>query len=442
MSETTNRSRMRSLMFIVVALLVVTAACTTSSEDAGFEVSSDAGATTTMAAVAAPGEAPAAGDEDRTVEAPDALGTGAVVPAVLQVRDLGRDIIFTAQMTVAVNDVAAASAEATRVIESLGGIVFGQQTTGTPEPRAVLTFKVFPEHFQEALDRLGSIGELRTQTVSADDVTERVVDLESRINTATASVERLRGFLADATDIKTIAELENQLLQRETELETLRGQLRTVQDLVSLATITVTLTQAESSPAVDLFLSAYPGHEDAGASCPGEMDIDIEESTDVTLCFEVFNTGDTNLTDFGIRDAVLGIESVDELIVVFGDPKAVLEPGQSFLLAAELTPERSVRSQTRLTATAVTASGDVVDGRSVATTMSIFVQTFDPGGLPGFSDGLDASWNLLQNLGGLVVLFAGIALPFLWVLLAAWLFIRWRRGRDPEPTPPPVMSEG
>ena len=185
------------------------------------------------------------------------LGTGGVTTAVLHTSNVGRDIIFTAELTVAVTDVAGAEEEATRLIRGLGGFLFGQRTVGSPEPLSVLTFKVAPEDFQEALRRLGSLGEIRTQHVTADDVTERIVDLESRINTATASVERLRELLENATDIKSIVELENELLVRETQLETLRGQLRTLQDQVALATIVLTLTEAASRPAIELSVTAF-----------------------------------------------------------------------------------------------------------------------------------------------------------------------------------------
>ncbi len=199
---------------------------------------------------------------------PTALGSGGVEPVVFQTSGFGRDIIFTADLTVAVADVTTAGEQATREIQTLGGFLFGQRTTGDPAPISILTFKVDPADFQEALDRLGSIGDLRTQNVSADDVTERIVDVQSRINTAEASVERLRALLEGAVDIKTIVELENELLERETQLETMRGSLRTLEDQVALATIVLTITEAESRPAVSLNVTTYLGHDD-GISCPG-----------------------------------------------------------------------------------------------------------------------------------------------------------------------------
>ena len=138
-------------------------------------------------------------------------------------------------------DVAAATREAVAIIQGLGGIVFGQQTFTKPQPRSEITFKVLPEDFALALERLAGVGQLVDQQISADDVTDRIVNFESRIITSEASVLRLRKFLEEATNIDNVAFLERELLNRETDLETLRGQLRTLQDQVSLATITLTI---------------------------------------------------------------------------------------------------------------------------------------------------------------------------------------------------------
>jgi hypothetical protein len=365
-----------------------------------------------------------------SAEAPETLGTGGIEPALLQTRSLGRDIIFTADLTVAVTDVAAAGAEATRIIEDLGGYLFGQETTGQPEPRSVLTFKVLPGDFQQALTRLGSIGEIRTQNVSADDVTEKVVDLESRISTAEASVERLKGFLEEANDIVTIAELESQLLQRETDLETMRGSLRTLQDRVDLATIYVTLTEALSAPDLHLEVTGFGGHDD-GVSCPADGRIRVEEDEEATVCFEIFNNGDTPLAGFELRDAVLDVE-LGDLVVVWGDPQGILEPGQSMVLAHEITVERNQRTQTRVSAVPVDQDGNRVEGREVASTVSMGIDALDPGGLPGFMDGLTASWEALLAIGGLLILLAGAILPFVWLIPILWLVWRWRQRRIAE----------
>ena len=429
----------RRMLAQVIVLALAVAACS-GGEDAGdATVAFDQAAATTSAADFAgvdlsdefAEEAPAAQAEDGE-RALDPLGNGGVVPIALQIVDLGRDIIFTADLTVAVSDVAAAGAEATQVVQSLGGFLFGQQTTGAPNPRSVLTFKILPENFQDALSRLGEIGELRTQNVSADDVTERVVDLESRIATAEASVERLKSFLDEANDIVTIAELESQLLDRETQLETLRGQLRTIRDQVDLATIVLTLTESFARPSLELQVTAYPGRDDAGLSCPGSPERRVDKGDDLTICFDITNTGDTDLTDFEVTDSVLDLE-IDDLVVVFGDPDTALQPGQTLTLAADIVLERSLRTQTRVSATPVDPDGRALESRGAASTDSIALTAEDPGGVPGFSEGLEGGVSLLAYIGRVVVLIAGAVLPFVWLIPLAGLLLWWqRRRRGPE----------
>ena len=436
-----NRSKSLRLLLLAGAVsALVAAACTSGSndsfEEAGGVFIGDASPATTVAASSA---------AERISEPPsvnaDQLGPAGVTPSALQTSIVGREIIFTADLTVAVTDVAGAVEEATRLIQGLGGFLFGQRTVGSPEPVSVLTFKVEPEDFQEALSRLGSIGEIRTQNVSASDVTERIVDLESRINTATASVERLRGFLEDATDIKSIVELENELLARETQLETLRGQLRTLQDQVALATIILTLTEAASRPAIELSVTAYPAH-DNGLSCPGGPQLSVEQDTEATVCFEITNVGDTWLTGFELRDPVLDLE-IEDLIVVFGDLTTAIEPGQSVILAAELVPERSLRTQTTVTAEPVSEEGEPLPGRLTARTITIFIDAVDPGGIPTFTDGLQASWDVLVRLGQTLLLTVGALIPFIWVPVVLWLVWRVRRTRSAQtPSDLATASEG
>ncbi|MYJ35755.1 MAG: DUF4349 domain-containing protein, partial [Acidimicrobiaceae bacterium] len=158
---------------------------------------------------------------------PDAEA-GLAVPTALTPADLGREIIYRAAIGVQADDVSAASNEAVAIVQGLGGIVFSQTTRTEPEPWAEIVFKVLPADFSTALERLAGVGKLVDQSISADDVTERVVDLESRISTAETSVARLRRLLEEAVDLEDVAAIERQLLDRETTLEVLRGQLRTL----------------------------------------------------------------------------------------------------------------------------------------------------------------------------------------------------------------------
>jgi Domain of unknown function (DUF4349) len=169
--------------------------------------------------------------------APDAAVTSVDLVAAAE----GRRVISTATVRLRVDDLDAAVTTASDLVTDLGGLVYAEHTDLRQEAHTQLTLKVPPEHFRDLLTGLAGLGEVETQTVETDDVTEQVVDLESRISTAEVSVERLRGLLDQATTVRDITTIERELLQRETSLETLRGELRTIERQVALATVTVTL---------------------------------------------------------------------------------------------------------------------------------------------------------------------------------------------------------
>lgn len=426
-----GRTAVLPVLIGAVLLAIVAAACT-SAADSTADATTAAPATT----IAAGGQTGFDDVEEPADETPGDVadrGSGGIAPTPLPV-DFNRDIIFTADLQIAVNDVAAAGAEATQKIEALGGFLFGQQSVGGNEPRSILVFKIIPERFQTALEQLGSIGELRNQTIAADDVTERVVNLESQIATNQASVERLRELLQGAGTVEELAQLEAQLLARETALEQLRGTLRTLQDQVALATITVRIEEARVRPGIEVVATAYPGFEDSGTSCPGSsVQLTVDRGTAATVCWEIRNIGDTDLTDFQLTDTVLDL-TLEDLLVIDGAPEQQLRPGQSILLAVGVDVDRRLRSQTRVAATPVTVDGIVLEDRQVASTTSVTLQAEDPGGIPSFGEGVSRSWRALVGLFQVVVLAAGLAIPFLWVPLVVFVALAWiRRRRDATP---------
>ncbi|MEE9414591.1 MAG: DUF4349 domain-containing protein [Acidimicrobiales bacterium] len=374
-------------------------------------------------------EAPA--DQEESFERSSPLGDGGAAASsggANQPIDIGRDIIFTAQISVEVEDVGTAGAEAQQAINEIGGLLFGQQTTTEGVSRTVLTFRVRPSDFQEAVNRLGGIGTLRDQTISSDDVTERVVDLESRIITAEASVERLRTFLEGAVGLDDVARLEAQLLERETNLELLKGQLRTVQDQVSLATITVTLTQRVPGPDLHVVQTAYTG-TNGGISCQGDSNISLDEGDAFTVCLEVSNLGDTSLSDFVITDEGFGI-STNDIVVDEGDLDGLLAPGERIL--AHFDAEASSFStglETSVTAKVVNSEGEDLRVSRVGANGTGFLNVRENNALPGFGDSLEKGLNVLAGMIGIVVILAGLFLPFIWVPVLLWLALRFLSRR-------------
>ena len=303
--------------------------------EAAQEVS-DGDSATEQAVTASEQEEPAEGPDEN--QAPT-VASDSSEPALVELSTatspaaFGRDVIYRARVQVEVADVTSATREAIAIVQGVGGFVFGQQTSTRPLPFTEIVFKLPPEEFSVALSRLAQVGELVDQQITADDVTERIVDVGSRIITAEASVARLRSFLETATNLENVAFYERELLTRETDLERLRGQLRTLQDQVALATITLTLTQRPASPIIlpntGLLVTAWvsPEGEDP---CLGEKAITVERDATVAFCVEVANQGEVPVVDVQLSSDVLPLD--DNPFVLERGSFDRIEPGQ-FLTA-------------------------------------------------------------------------------------------------------------
>ena len=445
----TRRTRRIFVLALLAAFVVLVSACG-ADEDSESAAAAPPPAPEPAAAPADSAGAEAAAFDEQVGSAPppepapistDALGA----PTALSPVDLGRDIVYTATITVEADDVAAAGRQAVNIVQDLGGIVFAQTTLTEPEPVAEMTFKLRPADFATALERLAGVGELVDQTVSAEDVTARIVDLESRITTAAASVVRLRGFLEQAAELEDVAQLERELLERETVLETLRGQLRTLQGLVDLATITLTINQSpDLLPAAAILVTASVT-DNPDDQCLGNHHIAVEPDATVYFCVEVENVGASVLTDVQVSPENLGID-VDSFRAIQGSFHRI-EPGD-LLVATLAEPVVEGRLAGRLAArileigltveaVPVGAKGDAP--QEVSGYASVSVEVVEEGSWPGFVDSVLNGAGAVRALVSVGLIVFGVLVPFLPIIAAVIALIWWRRrcrstGAPPAPT--------
>ncbi len=374
--------------------------------------------------------------EEEMLEESGSTALAADVPAVSA--DLNRDIIRTAWIAVETADVAAAAARANSIIEGLGGFSFSQETRTQGRAHTTLTFKISPERFSTALERLSNVGELVEQTVNSEDVTDIVVDLNSRISTAEISVNRLREFLSQATEVEGVAELERELANRETNLERLRGQLRSLRDRVDLSTITLSITESvEAVPHASVVLQAWlaVGDEDP---CLGSENADAPPDGEVGFCFELENDGETALTDVTLSSRALRFAN-DDLTVSEGAGLDRIEPGERVVVTLAETVDdgriagrvatRGLEIDVRLSTVPVTDTGTEL--ARLARTSGLFLYVEEEDTPPGFGDALSGGWNALVAVGNGVLLVIGALLPFLPVIVIALAVALWwlRRRR-------------
>ncbi|GAA2896011.1 MULTISPECIES: DUF4349 domain-containing protein [Streptomyces] len=202
------------------------------------------------------GEDSAGSTADRGVAAPQADGKGAAneaapggagsgARATAPPKLTASHIIRTASLTVRVKDVPKALEEARTGTENAGGYVGNETTTRDEEghERTRVVLRVPVEKYAEVLAELEGAGKLLDRSAKAEDVTDQVVDVESRIKSQRASVARIRELMDQATKLSDVVTLEGELSTRQADLEALLARQTSLKDRTSLATITLSLSE-------------------------------------------------------------------------------------------------------------------------------------------------------------------------------------------------------
>ena len=229
------RSRHPIVLMIVAALVGTLALAGCSSTNSG-----------------SPSSAPGGGDQFNGAPPPAAeQGDGGVVEAPGEPKPADTDattpaeersLIYTGTITVKVTQVAQAADQAIAIATGLGGVVGGDnRTIDEDRSQAILVLRVPAERFSSTLDAMAKLGTEESRQVQATDVTDSMVDLDARVATQEASVNRVRDLLARAQTIGEIVALESELTRRQADLDSLKQRRAKLSGLVALATITVVL---------------------------------------------------------------------------------------------------------------------------------------------------------------------------------------------------------
>jgi uncharacterized protein DUF4349 len=220
--------------------LVLLAGCGAKGNDNG---SSESGA-------AAPMQKGEAADGKSTSGAPQSQGQ----PGQPQDEPtITRAIIKTGSLTVEADNVDAKRQQAITIITGLKGQVASEDSGSNGDGRitnANLVLKVPTASYETAIQRLSELGKRLQIHQESNDVTEQVVDVESRIESQRASLERMRTLLSKANTIGEIVSVETELTRREADLESLLAKQKNLALQTELATLALTLTEKGKPPVV------------------------------------------------------------------------------------------------------------------------------------------------------------------------------------------------
>lgn len=156
-----------------------------------------------------------------------------------------QSIIHTADLTLRVKHVKAVAGQVSALVTADGGYVADEQDSfphfDHATPIVTLTVKIPVTQFYPALAKMESFGKQVSFSQHAQNVTQQVADVSSRVASAQAAIRQLRALLGRAGNVSSLLQVQDEINSQEAALEALLAQQRALAHETSYGTVTVTL---------------------------------------------------------------------------------------------------------------------------------------------------------------------------------------------------------
>jgi len=108
---------------------------------------------------------------------------------------------------------------------------------------ARMTIRVPEDAFEEVITRLENLGKATDVRTELEDVTDRYIDLRSRLNSQEAQEARLIEILDMAETVEEVLEVEKELQRVRGEIESMSARLDQLEDQITYSTINISLRE-------------------------------------------------------------------------------------------------------------------------------------------------------------------------------------------------------
>lgn len=172
--------------------------------------------------------------------------TASMSPQIAQ-----RQIIRHGELTIRVKDLSESQKQAMRYVNQIGGFVEAEQSSDLTLSisQTMLTLRVPVAKFETSMEMFSALGTPLSRSVSAEDITSQIVDMQARLRVMRAQEEVYLNLLKQSKTLKDSLEVQNRLMELRQEIESIAAQLKSQTELASLSTIVLTLrTDAKPIP--------------------------------------------------------------------------------------------------------------------------------------------------------------------------------------------------
>jgi predicted nucleic acid-binding Zn-ribbon protein len=153
-----------------------------------------------------------------------------------------RKLIRKAYLEMEVNDYENARKEILTIIEAAAGTVErSEDRSSNYRKQTEMTIRVLPEKLDGLVEQIAGLARnVERKAVETEDVTRQYIDLETRLESKRAVIERYQQLLQQAKNVSEILEVEENLRKVTEEIESTEAQLRYLSNQVGKSTLYLT----------------------------------------------------------------------------------------------------------------------------------------------------------------------------------------------------------
>lgn len=183
---------------------------------------------------------------EKNVSAPEVAPQTSGQPAA----DVGvqRLIIKTGSLSLVVGDVKTAiTAIAKYAVEKKGFVVTSNVEKNGLDLAGEITIRIPSAEFDNSLTQVKTFGEVRSEHVDGQDVTEQYVDLDSQLRNLRATESQLLSIMQRAVKIEDVLAVQEQLTSVRAQIEGIQGRMKYLKQSAEMSSLTIYLSTDPST---------------------------------------------------------------------------------------------------------------------------------------------------------------------------------------------------
>ena len=160
-------------------------------------------------------------------------------------------LIKKAELSIVVKSIDATTKSVTNIVEKQQGDILGFQNQKPPDSSvrqtASVEIRVPQERLEITLEALAKLGTVENRALTAEDVTEQLVDSEARLRNLRKSEEMVLKIMERSGSVGDVLKASQELSNIRESIERIDAQLKSLRNQVAYSTISLTLEAAVSA---------------------------------------------------------------------------------------------------------------------------------------------------------------------------------------------------